>query len=414
LPEVRLSFEPSDIVSRVMSFGSLTPIELTIAGTDFAAERLYAQKLKDALGSVTSLRDLQFQQELDYPAIKVEVDRSRAAMLGITAEQAARSLTEATSSSRYTAANYWADPRSGVAYQVQVQVPIQKMNSIDEIRNLPIANKPGLQLSQVASVTPGTILGEYDRYNMQRIFTLGANISGEDLGRAIDRVEAAVKSAGEIPPKVTLAIRGQAAPMRELFDGLARGLGVAVLVIFLLLAANFQSFRLSLAVVLTTPAAIAGVALALWLTRTTLNIQSFMGSIMAVGVAVANAIMLITFAERNRVEGMPARQAAVEGGASRLRPILMTSLAMIAGMLPMALARGEGGEQTAPLGRAVIGGLALATLATLTVLPAIFALLQRDGTRRSASIDPNDPGSPFFDRKEATSHVGHQIDEVTA
>jgi multidrug efflux pump subunit AcrB len=398
LAGVRLSFEPSDIVSRVMSFGSTTPIEIAIAGTDFPAERQYAQKLKDALAQVPALRDLQFQQELEYPAIKVEFDRARAAMLGVTADQTARSLTEATSSSRYTAANYWADPKSGVAYQVQVQVPIQKMDSINEVRNLPIANRPGLQLDQVATVTPGTVLGEYDRYNMQRMFTLGANISGEDLGRASDQVGQVIRNLGDIPPKVSVAVRGQIAPMQELFSGLTTGLGVAVLVIFLLLAANFQSFRLSLAVILTTPAVIAGVVIALALTRTTLNIQSFMGAIMAIGVAVANAIMLITFAERNRVEGALVRQAAVQGASSRLRPILMTSFAMIAGMLPMAIGAGEGGEQTAPLGRAVIGGLIGATFATLLILPGIFAILQRDKTRRSASIDPEDPASPYFER----------------
>ncbi|MFI5377721.1 MAG: efflux RND transporter permease subunit [Tepidisphaerales bacterium] len=398
LPGIRLSFEPSDIVSRVMSFGSPTPIEVAVSGTDFPAARQYTQKLQESLRQVPSLRDLQVAQELDYPAVKVDFDRTRGAMLGITAEQAARSLTDATSSSRYTAANFWADPKSGVGYQVQVQVPVQRMNSLDEVRNLPLANQPGLQLRQVATVSNGTVLGEYDRYNMQRMLTLGANVAGEDLGRAADRVDQALRDAGAPPPKVSVTVRGQVAPMRELFNGLTAGLGVAVLVIFLLLAANFQSMRLSLAVVLTVPAVIAGVAISLRLTATTLNIQSFMGAIMAVGVAVANAIMLITFAERNRVEGMTVKQAAVEGGASRLRPILMTSLAMIAGMLPMATGWGEGGEQTAPLGRAVIGGLAGATIATLVVLPAIFALLQGEKTRKTASIDPNDPASRYFDR----------------
>jgi multidrug efflux pump subunit AcrB len=211
-----------------------------------------------------------------------------------------------------------------------------------------------------------------------------------------ERVEQAVRDAGALPPRVNVAVRGQIAPMHELFGGLTAGLGVAVLVIFLLLAANFQSFRLSLAVVLTVPAVIAGVALALWITRTTVNIQSFMGAIMAIGVAVANAILLVTFAERSRVGGMNVRESAVEGAASRLRPILMTSFAMIAGMVPMAMGLGEGGEQTAPLGRAVIGGLVGATLATLVVLPAIFGVLQRDSTRRTPSLYPEDPHSPYF------------------
>jgi len=192
---------------------------------------------------------------------------------------------------------------------------------------------------------------------------------------------------------VTVDIRGQVPTMRQLFDGLTNGLAVAVAVIFLLLAANFQSFRLSLAVILTMPAVVAGVVVALWATHTTLNIQSFMGAIMAVGVAVANAILLVTFAERERRGGAEARAAAMEGGASRLRAVLMTSLAMLAGMLPMALGFGEGGEQSAPLGRAVMGGLAMGTLATLFILPSIFAMMMRRAGRESASLDPDDPES---------------------
>jgi multidrug efflux pump subunit AcrB len=191
-------------------------------------------------------------------------------------------------------------------------------------------------------------------------------------------------------------VRGQIAPMDTLFDGLRTGLVMAVVVIFLLLAANFQSLRLSFVAVSTVPAVLAGVVLSLWLTRTTLNVQSFMGAIMAIGVAVANAILLVTFAERARVEGLPAREAAVEGARTRLRPILMTSAAMIAGMVPMALALGEGGDQSAPLGRAVIGGLIAATIATLLVLPSVFAIVQGGSTARSASLDPDDPDSRHF------------------
>ncbi len=398
LPKVRMSFEPSDIVSRVMSFGSPTPVEVAISGPDFAANRQFSQTLSESLAKVPSLRDLQYQQELDYPAIKVSIDRERAGVMGVTAEQAARALAVATSSSRYTAANFWADPKTGIGYQVQVQVPIARMDNIEEVRNVPVATRGNQQINlrQVADITEGTVMGEYDRYNMQRMFTLGANVAGEDLGRVSDRVDQAIKNAGAPPPKVNVAVRGQIAPMREMFGGLTSGLGVAVLVIFLLLAANFQSIRLSLAVLLTVPAVIAGVAIALTLTHTTLNIQSFMGAIMAVGVAVANAILLVTFAERNRVDGMLVKRAAVEGAAGRLRPILMTSFAMIAGMVPMALGMGDGGEQTAPLGRAVIGGLVGATIATLVVLPAVFAMLQGDKTRRTASLDPEDPESRFY------------------
>jgi multidrug efflux pump subunit AcrB len=404
LPGVRVSFEPGDIVSRVMSFGSLTPIEVAVSGPNFAADREYAAKVKDEMAKVESLRDLQYQQELDYPAIKVNIDRGVAGAMGVTADQVARSLASATSSSRFTVPNFWADPKSGVGYQVQVQVPIQRMNSVEQIRNIPVAQTNGQQVSleNVAAVTTGTVLGEYDRYNMQRMVTVGANVSGEDLGRVADRVNEAIKRAGEPPKGVNLAVRGQVTAMTDLFSGLQTGLAIAVTAVFLLLAGNFQSFRLSVAVILTIPAVVAGVVVSLRVTGTTVNIQSYMGAIMAIGVAVANAILLVTFAEARRVKGATVPEAAVEGAASRLRPILMTSLAMIAGMVPMAIGLGEGARQTAPLGRAVIGGLVGSTVATLFVLPAIFAILQRPKTRKTASLDPTDTDSPYFHEQHAT------------
>jgi multidrug efflux pump subunit AcrB len=232
--------------------------------------------------------------------------------------------------------------------------------------------------------------GEYDRYNMSRLVSIMANLSGEDLGHVSPKIQQAIRDAGEAPKGVSVEVRGQIEPMQEMFQGLAKGLALAVLAIFLLLTAYFQSIRLALAVMLVAPAVIAGVGLALFITGTTLNIQSFMGAIMAVGVAVANAILLVTFAERSRMAGKTAAEAAVDGAHSRLRPILMTSLAMLAGMLPLAVGLGEGGEQTAPLGRAVVGGLAVATLATLAALPAVFAIVQAKAHRRSASLDPDE------------------------
>jgi multidrug efflux pump subunit AcrB len=246
-------------------------------------------------------------------------------------------------------------------------------------------------LRNVASVTPGTAVGQYERYNMARVVSITANIHGSDLGHVSREIARAMAEAGALPPKTSVSIRGQTVPLQELLNGFRSGLVIAVIVIFLMLAANFQSVRLSIVVVSTLPAVIAGVVLMLWLTGTTLNIQSAMGAIMAVGVAVANAILLVTFAERSRMQGAAPRAAAVEGAQSRLRPILMTSLAMIAGMTPMALGLGEGGGQTAPLGRAVIGGLAFATLATLLILPSVFAIVQARAHRRPGSLDPDDP-----------------------
>jgi multidrug efflux pump subunit AcrB len=270
------------------------------------------------------------------------------------------------------------------------------MDSLEQAKNIPVMDHggQGLLLRNVASVTQGVAVGQYERYNMQRMVTVTANISGADLGSVAQQLDTALEALGQPPPGITVTVRGQSVPLAQMLEGLRRGLLLAVVVIFLLLAANFQSLKLSFLVVSTTPAVIAGVVLMLWLTRTTLNIQSFMGAIMAVGVAVANAILLVTFAERSRLAGASASEAAVEGARSRLRPILMTSMAMIAGMAPMALGLGEGGQQTAPLGRAVIGGLAAATIATLFTLPAIFALIQARAHRRSASLHADDVQDP--------------------
>jgi multidrug efflux pump subunit AcrB len=324
----------------------------------------------------------------------------------------AKSVVAGTSSSRYTSANYWPDPKTGIGYQVQVEIPEHRMNSLEEVKNLPIARRSGgqIDLRNVAGITHGTALGEYDRYNMQRMLTLSANISGEDLGRAAAHVQQAINDTGKPPDRVNVTVRGQVQPMAEMFAGLRLGLLMAVGVILLLLTANFQSFRLSLAVGSTVPAVIAGVVLMLWLTRTTLNIQSFMGAIMAIGVAVANAILLVTFAERSRVEGREPWEAAIEGARSRLRPILMTSFAMLAGMVPMALGLGEGGEQSAPLGRAVIGGLLGATCATLIILPAILATLQSRHARISASLDPDDPHSRYFELEPQLATLSDRSD----
>jgi multidrug efflux pump subunit AcrB len=410
MPEVRFSFEPADIVSEVMSFGSPTPVEFTVNGPNVAENRTYAEKVRAELAKVPSLRDLHFVQALDYPTVGVQVDREKAGLSNVTVAEVARSLVAATSSSRFVVPNYWPDPKTGIGYQVQVEIPYQIMDSITEVETIPVQRAGGepLLLRDVAKVSPGTMPGEYDRYNMKRVVSLTANIYGEDLGRVAGHVGRAIAAAGEPPKGSTVEVRGQIAPMNDMLRGLAVGLGMAIVVIMLLLTANFQSVRLALVVVSTAPAVVAGVVVALRLTGTTVNLQSFMGAIMAIGVAVANAILLVTFAERHRrEEGAEPAQAAVEGAQGRLRPILMTTCAMIAGMIPLALGWSEGSEQSAPLGRAVIGGLAAATLATLLVLPTVFTVIQGRSGRESASIDPADPESPNYDPRlwAGTSHV---------
>jgi multidrug efflux pump subunit AcrB len=398
-PGATLSFEAADLVNQVMSFGSPTPIEVAVTGANLTASRTYAEKLRAEMGKIAALRDLQFGQALDYPVLQVQIDRERAGQLGVTVEDVGRSLVAATSSSRFVTPNYWADPNSGVAYQVQVEVPQHAMASMEDVMNVPVMQNgaPRPLLGDVATVSEATSIGEYNRYNQQRMITLTANVSGEDLGTASQEVTAAIARAGNPPGGVTVSVRGQVAPMQQTLDGLRFGLGLAVVAIMLLLTAYFQSFQIALVVIATIPAVLAGVVLALLVTGTTLNVQSFMGAIMAIGVAVANAILLATFAERYRREGAPADAAAVNGATSRLRPILMTTFAMIAGMLPVAF----GAEQLAPLGRAVIGGLAASTASTLLVLPSIFALVQARASTASPSLDPDDAASGYFTGADA-------------
>ncbi|AMV37404.1 efflux RND transporter permease subunit [Planctomyces sp. SH-PL62] len=404
MPDVRFSFEPADIVSDVMSFGSPTPVEVAVSGPAYADVRAHAAKVKDELAKVSSLRDLQYAQALDYPTVSVDIDRERAGLSGVTVEEISRSLVTATSSSRFVVPNYWPDPKTGIGYQVQVEIPPVVMDSMRQVETIPVqrAGGPSVLMRDVAEVRRGSMPGEFDRYNMKRSISLTANIAGEDLGRAATRVAEAIKRAGDPPKGVVVDVRGQIVPMREILAGLSVGLAMSILVILLLLTANFQSLRLALVAASTAPAVVCGVVVALWVTGTTINLQSFMGAIMAVGVAVANAILLVTFAERRRRESdAGAAEAALDGARGRLRPILMTSCAMTAGMVPLALGLGEGGEQTAPLGRAVIGGLVAGTLATLFVLPSLFALVQARSSRRSASVDPDDPESRYFDHPAA-------------
>ncbi len=399
-PSCSFSFEPGDIVSQIMNFGAPTPVEVAVLGPDFGQLRAYTVKLERQMSEITGLRDLRVEQPLDYPSVNVDIHRELAGQLGVTAGQVATSLSQATYSSRFTMPNYWADPKTGVGYQVQVQYPQPQMTSLQDVQNIPVM--PGDTehplLGDLASVTQGVTVGEYDRENGRWRLDLAANVAGQDLGRIGKNIEAAIRRAGALPRGVNVSVRGQVAPMRETFTNLAIGLLLAVLVIFLLLAANFESLRLSFVVFTTAPAAICGVILMLLITHTTLNIESYMGGIMAVGVGTANAILLVTFAEENRKRGASSVAAGIEGARARMRPILMTSAAMIAGMIPMALALGAGAEETAPLGRAVIGGILAATLANLTVLPFVFSLVQQRASAVSPSLDPDDPASRYAER----------------
>ncbi len=405
LPELRVSFEPSDIVSRVMSFGSPTPIEVAVSGPSLTVNREFAERIATRLRDIPSLRDVQIAQSLDFPTVDVQVNRERAGLLGVRMSDVTRSLVAATTSSRFTVPVYWADPNSGIAFSVQVQIPQTNTTSLEDLRNVPVSTGDGQStlLRNVAQINPGTAVGQYERYNMARVVSVTANLHGSSLGAASDEIDRALAELGPPPARTRIDLRGQVVPLQELLSGFRSGVLIAVITLFLLLAANFQSVRLAAVAVSTIPAVLAGVVVLLWLTHTTLNIQSAIGAIMAVGVAVANAILLVTVAETARTAGADRLDAALQGAQGRLRAIVMTSAAMIAGMIPLAIGLGEGGDQSAPLGRSVVGGLAVSTLATLFVLPAVFALLAAKRAR-SASLDPEDPESTLFEPTSAPAH----------
>jgi multidrug efflux pump subunit AcrB len=399
LPGTEISFEAGDIVSQVMSFGSPTPVEVAVQGINLQDNYAYAQKVRAQMAKLDFLRDLQTAQEQNYPTLDIDIDRERAGQFGLTMSDVVHSVVPATSSSRFTSPNYWRDPVSGNGFQIQVQLPQNRIQSIEQIGDLPVMldGREQPQLADVAVLKTGTMPGLVERYNGQRVVSLTANIHGITLGKAAAKLDLALAAAGAPPRGITVRMRGEIPALEETISGLRIGLLLAVLVIFLLLAANFQSMRLALAVILTIPAVLCGVILMLLATGTTLNIQSFMGAIMAIGIAVANSILLITFAERFRHEGNSVFDATREGASSRLRAILMTASAMICGMIPMAIGFTEGGAQAAPLGRAVIGGLIVSTFTTLTVLPSIYAILQRKASVASPSLNPMDPASRYYD-----------------
>jgi multidrug efflux pump subunit AcrB len=399
LPGAQVSFEAGDIVTQVMSFGSPTPIEVAVQGISLQDDYAYAGKLRTQLAKLSFLRDLQLAQVPDYPTLDIAVNRDRAGQFGLTMSDVVHSVVPATSSSRFTDPNFWRDPNSGNAFQIQLQLPQNRIQSIAQVANLPVMLKgsPKPLLADIATLNPGTMPGEIDRYNGQRVVSITANIHDITLGQAAAKIHDTVARTGAPPRAVSVFLRGEMPALEQTISALQVGLLLAVVVIFLLLSANFQSVRLALAIILTIPAVLSGVLLMLLATHTTLNIQSFMGAIMATGIAVANSILLVTFAERFRREGRSLLAATHEGSSGRLRPVLMTAAAMIFGMVPMAIGFGEGGAQAAPLGRAVIGGLIVSTFATLTVLPSIYAILQRSASTTSLSLNPADPASQYYD-----------------
>ena len=397
LPDFVVSFEPIQLTDKILSQGSPTPIEVKISGKNKKLNVEYANKMVAKLKQIEYLRDVQIPQSINYPAININIDRIKAAQLGVDVSDISRSLIASTSSSRFTEKNVWIDEKAGLGYNVQVEIPENKMTSADMMGEIPVLkNSARPVLSDVASFQRDTTFGENDNIGSLPQLSVTANLYKKDLGTAAADVQKAIQSLGELPRGLTVELKGLSNVLTDTLDSLQSGLLVAIIVIFLMLAANFQSFKVSLVVLSTVPAVLLGSLVLLLLTGSTLNLQSYMGMIMSVGVSIANSVLLITNAEHLRLHNGNAIESARESAALRIRPILMTSVAMVVGMIPMALGIGEGGDQASPLGRAVIGGLIASTFAALLILPLVFAWVQDKTTTDSVSLDPEDKESKFY------------------
>jgi multidrug efflux pump subunit AcrB len=402
------------MVSQVMSFGSPKPIAIRIVGTDLDLVRRHAEKIAANMRRIPFLRDIEFVQSLDYPTVEVTIDRERAGLSGAKVSDVAHALVMATASTRFSNLNYWIDVKTGFDYLVQLQISPLRIDKPEQVETLPVDSvNPlvNLMIRDVAGVKKGVRPGEIDRDMSQRYLTIIANVEGEDMGRASRQVAQAQEAAGAVPRGVRVETLGQLTPMLEMFQSLGIGLLVAVFVIFVLLTAYFQSPRLALISIGAVPGVLLGIAVVLYVTNTTLNIESFMGSIMCLGVSVSNSVMLVTFMDEHWKAGAPSDESAIKGAVERLRPILMTACAMTVGMVPMALALERGSQMQAPLGRAVIGGLVMSTFATLLVVPSIFAVVIGKRVARSPSIHPADPNSRYYSPGAFANHGRADVDQ---
>ncbi len=393
-PAVNLSFEPIELTEKLMAQGAATPIEVRVASKSIADIERYSGRLVEKLKAIPFLRDVQIAQPLKFPTLTIRMDRQKLAQMGLGIEDVSRSISDATASSRFTLKNFWLDDSKQYTYNTEVQIPEYQMNSIGQLKEIPVS--PGKMrpvLGDVADIAIDSLPGEYDRSGPRRFITINANVYKKDLGSATTAVQKAIDDLGAPPRGLVAEIRGLSSLLTETLSSLQGGLLAAIVVILLLLAANYQSFGLSIAVLATIPAVLTGSLLLLLATGATLNLQSYMGLIMSVGVSVANAILIVTNAETLRLEYKDPFKAASMAASIRLRPILMTSFAMIAGMLPMASGLGEAGDQSAPLGRAVIGGLAASTLAALFIVPLVYGWTQQKQSFTSVSLLPEEPSN---------------------
>ncbi len=389
-PGVSFAFLPADIVSQILNFGAPAPIDVQITGANTAADNAVAQRLLARIQRVPGIADARIQQPLDAPEFDVTVDRSRSQDVGLTQRDVANTLLISLSGSFQTQPTFWLDPKAGFPYPIVTQTPQTQLDSLDALRNSPITGGPGSHaqiLGAIGEIKRGVGASLVTHYNVQPAIDIYAAAGDRDLRGVTEDVKTLIAAAKrELPKGSNIVIRGQAVTMESAFNALFLGLGFAILLVYLLIVVNFQSWLDPFIIVSALPAALAGIVWMLFLTHTSLSVPALTGAIMSMGVATANAILVVSFARERLLEpGIDAAAAALEAGVGRFRPVLMTALAMIIGMLPMALGLGEGGEQNAPLGRAVIGGLMAATVATLLFVPAVFSLLH---ARRAAAQRP--------------------------
>ena len=384
-PDVRVYFQGADIVSQVLNFGLSAPIDAQISGANLDADYQVGRRLEAAMSVIPGLTDVRIAQLLDYPTIQVNVDRVKALQLGIDQRTVATNLLTSLSSNVMLQPNFWLDPANGVKYNVLEQVPQHMLDSMQALGSTPLtgtsadhAMQATQLLSNVATISQTVESAIVNHYNVQRVIDVNCGVEGRDLGGASAAVQRAIDALGHLPPGMRINIRGQSQAMHESFSALELGIVLAIVLVYLLMVANFQSWLEPLVIMMAVPGTLAGVLWMLALTGTTVNVESLMGAIMAVGVGVANGNLVVIFANELREQGYTPVAAAIEAARTRLRPVIMTALAMVLGMLPMALALGEGGEQNAPLGRAVIGGLVVATFMTLFVVPAVYSAFGRN------------------------------------
>ncbi|MFY9978795.1 MAG: efflux RND transporter permease subunit [Candidatus Sulfotelmatobacter sp.] len=386
-PGVEFFFQPADIVTQILNFGLPAPIDVQVVGTDMYSNYVIAQQIANKMRHIPGTADVHVQQLLSLPTLHMDIERTRVTQVGLTARDVAQSALVSLSGSFQTTPNFWLNPKNEVTYQVAVQSPQYRMTNLQDLLNIPVTSQQGPQLmGNLVQMTPVTRAATVNHYNVQPVIDVYSSTQDRDLGAVARATDEVVQSFnGHLPRGTHIVVRGQVATMRSSFIGLGAGLAGAILLVYMLIVINFQSWLDPFIIIAALPGALAGICWFLLLTHTTLSVPSLTGAVMCMGVATANSILMVSFAREQLDEGVPAVRAAVAAGYTRMRPVLMTALAMIIGMVPMALGLGEGGEQNAPLGRAVIGGLLFATVATLFFVPSVFAVFHSRLEARRAS-----------------------------